>query len=396
MKRYRKVADFNYEFATRDEREIEVVRGYTSDIAILSLAGENTNASTSAGTPIIRLSPVGKKYGKIISYVLTLPRFVKLVASENPDILSCHDLKALLIGYLAALGCKKKPLLVYDAHEYELGRNSALSRKKTMHAAKVLLERFLASRCVFVIAVNDSIADEMQRVHMLSRRPIVARSTPFYWRRNESEAQRARGVFCSQLDCDSDSTFLMMYHGGVMPGRGVERLFEALAKLPAEFKLVVLGNGEEKYLRSLRAYAEECDVYPRVLFHSAVPREELEGWVAAADVGMVTVEAVSESYRLMLPNKFFENVQAEVPIVASNFPETGRLVQMYDIGLLCDPSDASDIAACVLKISNNNDMYHKFKANLVKAKHDLCWEKERETLVRAYAEITTDEIKGTS
>ena len=141
------------------------------------------------------------------------------------------------------------------------------------------------------------------------------------------------------------------------------------------------------FLHPLRALAETSGAAPRVLFVPAVPRDVLEGFVAAADVGMVTVEAVSKSYYYMLPNKFFENVQAEVPVVASDFPETGRLVREYGIGELCDPSDVSAMAACVRRLRDDPARYARAKSNLRRAKRDLCWEREKAVLEEAYKAV---------
>ena len=43
------------------------------------------------------------------------------------------------------------------------------------------LEKFLMNKCVFSIMVNDSIADEVQRIYKLKERPLVIRSVPNYW-----------------------------------------------------------------------------------------------------------------------------------------------------------------------------------------------------------------------
>ena len=87
----------------------------------------------------------------------------------------------------------------------------------------------------------------------------------------------------------------------------------------------------------------------------------------------------------MLPNKFFENVQAETPIVASDFPETSRLVERYGIGLTCDPSDVAEIASCIERLREDRGLYGECKSNLKAAKRELCWERERDALEEAYA-----------
>lgn len=275
---------------------------------------------------------------------------------------------------------------MYDAHELEIGRATGGRRGRLGTWWVTRLERFLMRRCAFTIVVNDSIADEMARVHGLSERPVVARSTPYLWQRDEAAVRAARESFCSELGVDPDEAFIVMYHGAVVRGRGVEQVLEAAALVP-QAGCVVLGDASPSYLDELRALAEGLGIEGRVAFRPAVPREGLEACVAAADVGMVTCQAVSRSYYLMLPNKFFENVQAETPIVASDFPETSRLVERYGIGLTCDPSDAAQIASCIERLRTDEALYGECKANLGAAKRELCWERERGALEEAYAKV---------
>lgn len=54
------------------------------------------------------------------------------------------------------------------------------------------LERFLIKRCAFSIMVNDSIADEVQKIHKLKQRPIVVRSTPEKWTVDPEETKKKR------------------------------------------------------------------------------------------------------------------------------------------------------------------------------------------------------------
>ena len=380
--RYRKIACYNFEFATRDEREIDVVKSYTDDVAIIAADGVHANAETNSGIPIIRVRE-NSGGNKLTHYLKNMILWRKAVSSESADVLSCHDLKALLIGYLSIFGKRSKPILVYDAHEFEIGRNSDLSKSKLLTLAKTHLERFLMRRCAFTIVVNDSIADEMVRVHSLEERPVVVRSTPYLWQRDDAAARAARESFCSELGADPDEAFIVMYHGAVVRGRGVEQVLEATALVP-QASCVVLGDASPSYLDELRALAERLGIGRRVAFRPAVPREGLEVYVAAADVGMVTCQAVTRSYYLMLPNKFFENVQAETPIVASDFPETSRLVERYGIGLTCDPSDVSLIASCIERLLTNGALYSECKMNLKTVKKELCWEKERAVLDDAY------------
>jgi glycosyltransferase involved in cell wall biosynthesis len=109
-------------------------------------------------------------------------------------------------------------------------------------------------------------------------------------------------------------------------------------------------------------------------------------YVGAADVGVVTINNTCRSYYLSLPNKFFENIQSETPVIVSDFPELTNLVKKYDIGLCCDSDKAEDIAEKINQMRNPQLLNH-YKNNMKTAKLDLCWEKEFQTLYNAYSKI---------
>ncbi len=240
-------------------------------------------------------------------------------------------------------------------------------------------------RCVFSIMVNDAIADRVQEIHGLADKPVVVRNIPSFWAIDEQRCRERRVDFCGAMGVPLD-TFLLMYHGGVIPNRGIEVSIRALAGRES-VAMVVLGNGDPEYRERLWGLAQELRVKDRLLFRDAVPLPELGEHIGAVDVGMVIVPAVTESYYLMLPNKFFENVQALTPVIASNFPEIGALVRKYDIGALVDPEDVSQVGEAIDQLRSDPAVRSRLQANLKTAKADLCWERERDVLVAAYQAV---------
>ena len=384
--RYAKFLLNDFAKESRDKREVATVRNLGWDVTVLSPVrcaeiGDGVSFLPLKSTNVaFQQSWINRKFIVLKNW----KNYITEIREQQFDIISCHDLTALLLGYVSAKGCKKVPKLVYDAHEFEIGRATGGRRGRLGVWWVTHLERFLMRRCAFSIAVNDSIADEMVRVHRLSERPVVVRSTPYLWERDEAAVRAARESFCSELGADPDEACVVMYHGAVVRGRGVEQVIRAAAADPAVC-VVVMGDGNASYLAELKELAEGSGASERVAFRSAVPREDLEAWVAGADVGMVVLENVCMNHYFTLPNKFFENVQAETPIVASDFPETSRLIERYGIGLTCDPSDVAEIASCIERLREDRGLYGECKSNLKAAKRELCWERERDALEEAYA-----------
>ena len=182
--------------------------------------------------------------------------------------------------------------------------------------------------------------------------------------------------------------FVIMYHGGITSGRGIEQLIRLLA-ININVDGIILGNGEENYIQSLKRLSEDLSVQNRLIIHEAVPIEVLWKYVGAVDLSLMMIQPSAKSYYYALPNKFFESVQALTPIVASDFPEMKRLIDKYEIGLTCDPTDIDAINSCVERMRTDKTFYTRCKENLKVAKQDLCWENEKEVLKAAYAKVMT-------
>lgn len=372
----------------RDKRELSVCQelGMTVKVMAKGEAQDEFKEDRVDGFDVYRFStrPLGRKLPESINRIVSLFTWAHYTRTFNADIISGHDISGLLIGYISNLLKPKsrKAKLVYDAHEFEIGRSgnrSAFTKWIVPH-----MEKFLMKRCVFSTVVNDAIADELQRMYKLRERPVVVRSTPSIWKIDPDVCQAVRKNLFEKF---GGEYFLLMYHGGVLRGRGIETLLQAV-QVNKRVCFIILGNGEETYISELKSRVEELDITDRVIFHEAVALTELWKFIGASDVGMITIPATSLSYYHMLPNKFFENIQSETPVIASNFPVISQLINQYGIGLLCDPENPETILNCIDRMMNDKAFYVQCLENIRCAKQELCWEKESVKLRVEYENLS--------
>ena len=83
----------------------------------------------------------------------------------------------------------------------------------------------------------------------------------------------------------------------------------------------------------------------------------------------------------------FEPGQSLTPVICSDFPEVGKLTAAYGIGLTCDSASVADINGKIERMRTDREFYQSCKQNLLKAKEELCWEREKEKLVDAYQQM---------
>lgn len=381
-----KIVANTWENASRDIRELSVVRELGANVLVMA-KGEKTGVQeVIKGFPVYRMStrPLGKYVPNVINRFISTFTWAYQARKFKPDVISGHDLIPLFIGCLSSCFLKKKnhPKLVYDSHEFTIyaGKKNKFQIFLTKH-----LEHFLIKKCAFTIEVNDLISDEVQKIHKLKERPIVVRNIPPKWNIDPKICKEVRKQIMLEFG-ESNSFFLLMYHGGLMPERGIETLIEVLS-LNSKLCLYLLGNGAETYVESLMKLAKQKGVNHRIVIHKAIPHEELWKYIGAADVGMITVKAAWKSYYYMLPNKFFENIQAETPVICSDFPAIKELVKKYQIGITCNPEMPEKLNQCIEKLRLDQKFYQKCKRNMQIAKKELCWEEECLKLKKAYKKI---------
>jgi len=176
----------------------------------------------------------------------------------------------------------------------------------------------------------------------------------------------------NQLGISTDKKILL-YQGVILKGRGIEKIFDILPDIP-ECIFVLIGGGEfENYYKNL---AVERKVIDQVFFIGKFSQEDLPKLTPSANVGIALIENISKSYYYALPNKLFEYIMAEVPVVVSNLPQMKEIVDNFNVGFVVDPDNKDELIAALKKLTSDEVLYKKFKQNCKIASEELNWENE--------------------
>ncbi len=191
-----------WENESRDKRELSVYRELGNDVLVLAEGGldDKGRGDIVESFPVKRYSakPFGINAPKRMNQISSWFTWARYARTLNPDIISGHDFIGWTIGWLSTRFKKNKPLFIYDSHEFELGRN--VKKNKLRHALIRKWEKYIIRNSAFSIMVNDSIADEVQRIYKLETRPIVVRSTPNYWSIDEKVCEETRREFMNEFE----------------------------------------------------------------------------------------------------------------------------------------------------------------------------------------------------
>jgi glycosyltransferase involved in cell wall biosynthesis len=108
-------------------------------------------------------------------------------------------------------------------------------------------------------------------------------------------------------------------------------------------------------------------------------------YTGSADVGVNSVEPTCLSYKYSLPNKLFEYIQSEIPVITNPLPDCAALVNEFKVGKVIPTWNTYGINEVV------NDMLKEdlivYQSHLKSAKKILNWEVEEQVLISAYKSI---------
>lgn len=284
----------------------------------------------------------------------------------KPDIVHCHDTFALPSGWILKkiTGCR----LVYDAHELESNKNA---QNAVLSFGTLLIEKVCWKQVDLMVSVSDSIT----RWYMLNlgmKPNVLVLNSPAIADLARSADPIDEGNNLRVKFGIPDTHLVFVYLGILGAGRGIEICLDAFASGPEEAHVIFVGSGRLE--STIATYAART---PNIHFHPAVPHDQVVSLVRSADYGLCLIENVSLSDYYCLPNKLFEYGFARLTVLASDFPEIRRMVELYSLGVCCDPSPASVRTA----------LGHLIGRRPVRPESDLTalsWESQAERLRAAY------------
>ncbi len=287
---------------------------------------------------------------------------------RRADVVVAHDLPILPTAAAAASHHGAK--LVYDSHELycEQGFEPRLQRMWGE------IERRTIGACDAVITVNPSIARELEKRYRLTRVAVVQNAE-----RADGPAPPKGRLFHAAFGLDAAAT-VVLFQGGILAGRNLEALVDAMALVTAPaMHLVLLGDGALTQELSRRAGA--AGVRGRVHFHPAVAQSDLLRHTASADLGFIPYQATCLNNLYCTPNKLFEYVAAAVPMLATDLPELRRLIAGNHIGLMMDSSSPQAIARAIDAVATDRAQLQRLRLNVIDARQRLNWAEESKILV---------------
>lgn len=307
----------------------------------------------------------GNVAGKIFGTLKWYREVWRSLNNENVVCINAHSLSVLPLCVLLAR--RHKARLVYDTHELETETMESVGYRRGL--AK-FVERFFIHKADDVFCVSRRIA-EWYRGRYGIRLPYVVRNIPDL----SSAMPAAKGLLRERAGLPPEG-ILFIYLGGLARYRGIERMLRLFSNLPGTHRLIVIGDG------SLRPLVEEAaEKHNNIHYLPPVDYREVVMLTADADIGISVIENTCLSHYYALSNKFFEYLQAGIPVLVGDLIEQREIVKQHQAGWELPEADCEAIRM-LSEITQDEISLRKFHARSIREQYN--WQNERSVLINAY------------
>ncbi|MGB8944501.1 MAG: glycosyltransferase, partial [Streptomyces sp.] len=285
------------------------------DVVTLTNPGPVAEGLTADGVRVIHLGMSGNRD------LGAVPRLVKVIRGGGYDLVHTHLFRACLYGRIAARLAGTRTVV---ATEHSLGDSQMEGRPLTPGVRALYLTGERLGRAT--VAVSPSVAERLgrwgvprQRIHVVPNGIDVERFR--FDPRSRIAARRQLGL--------PDQAFVVGGVGRLAPGKHFDVLLHALAALPQDVRVLLVGGGPDE--ARLRATAAQLGVTDRVLFAGERPHLSEEGadlpaLLAAMDV--LASPSPEEAFGLAV----VEGLAAGLPVLYVRCPAVEDLPPGADSG----------------------------------------------------------------
>lgn len=298
----------------------------------------------------------------LLFYLTFAFKLIRYLVKSKSDLFFAEDLYTL--PFVTIIAKIKRAKVYYNSRELYafLG---GLRNRKYLQWLVTKIEKFFIKRVDKVLVTGWLDAEFIEKFYGIQN-TLVIRNIPLLQKPGKKFDLRGK------LNINKNDVVLL-YVGVLIDGRGLPQILRTLTSVSG-CVLVVLGDGENR--QKYTELAKELGILERVFFLGMKPQKDLINFTASADIGLALIENISVSYYHALPNKLFEYIMAELPVLSCNLPQMKQIVEDYNVGEVIDLENENSIKEKLSEWIKDIDNLNKYQSNCRKAAKELNWQEE--------------------
>ncbi|AKA71907.1 glycosyltransferase [Clostridium scatologenes] len=318
------------------------------------------------GIKIVRFfgnAQYGSGYKQAFKFLKFKKDVLEYMKNKKFDAIHCHDFDGLFIGH--SINKKLKLKLVYDEHDlfytYFLGRPGLLN--KLIYNFIILREKSMLRNVDKHIVVTPKMSEIYKNI---SKEIYIVNNAPY------------KNLFNNIKKIPSDK-LRIGFIGSVRYYDEMKALVDASQFYKDKVEIVVCGRGI--YSDKLADYSKK---FSNVRIKGAYSIDELEELYRNVDITYAFYPGNTAT--ISMPNKFYESIITETPIIANIKTEFGYEVQKHKIGYgISGEHLTEELKVIIANLVEDKNEKKNILENMRQIKEDYFWESNEPILNKIYS-----------
>ena len=347
-----------------------------NDVDIIAPSDEVINENVD-GVNIITIPKIKSK----LFHVFTIWRLLNAALRDDYDVFQCDGPGSLFVGVILKIIKRKK--IIYDVRDYYpslIAENDLFPSilKPFIRFISAILERIL---CMFVDSIL--VVDEIMYLQYKKYNHNVAIISN-YPKFDMFHFEKHSGIIKKEK--------VIIYIGGLIKDKSIFECIQAIEKSKTNIpniKIRFIGKfSDNKYKNDVELYIQQHSLRQNVDFLGWIPHEDTIEYLSMADIGIVILQSIPR-YIIAVSVKLFEYMASGIPVIASNFPETRKIIEKWNCGILVDPTNIQEISDAILWLLEHPEEAKQMGENGRRAVEETYnWENMEKRLFEVYEELS--------
>ena len=344
-----------------------IKQGHKVDIIALENTNLNSNGITNYGAHFQILKLLSRKYfssGKFVPLKLLEwnIRIIRILFFKKWDVLWVNDFDSILVIIYAKLikiiHTNRK--IVWDHHELFPDR-----------LIKSKIYQLLLSFCDLIIHANiDRVEYTLSKISNKNQSKYCVLenypNTAFL----EVEVQSLNIDFYNWLN----GSEYCLFQGSALTYRKVVECIDAIYQVD-NVKLLIMGPCDDKTMNLIQSRWPSYK--DKVFITGWISQVHFFQYMDKAIASLVFYENIDTNHWLCAPNRFFNAILREIPVISGPNPPMKRIVEGDRIGIICENNgeNVSEISSAINTVKNQN---LEFKSRCHDVKYKYTWESQQQ------------------
>lgn len=322
---------------------------------------------------LFKKAPIGKPIARILPLSKFMVCAIKALKDEEPNIIHAGNLDMLFIASIYKSFFDKKIRIVYEVAD--LPRYAFV---KKVNSLKTLAARLLQR-------VERKLTSSISKLILTS---------PYFWEEYFSEfVDRDKYLFIpnapyrslfSEYKKRQHRDFTIGFIGSVRYFNQLKMLIDAVEELDKKnIKIFIAGSGPGyKDILEYSKGKNYVEVYGPYNYE-----KEIVDLYERVDCVYSVYDTSFNNVKIALPNRLYEAIICEIPIIAARGTFLGEFIEKNQIGVTVDDKDKEELKKVIASMINSKELLIFYQENCNKIKSNYYYEENSEKLLNEYKSL---------